>query len=112
MLAITLYNGANPEMLGMLPQIFGVVEHEGKTAKEMVNLEYGHGGGWHPFGGDKWSIQHLLGQDVLSYGTDDDAEAYRIVASWKVGDETVRLWEGSWVSITQKDGAFEVSRMD
>jgi len=93
---------ATEEHLGYLPNF--LYEEDPRTAKEQFDDRYRFGGGWVPFEGFK-----LLSSGELKYPGDPPMP---IVAEVKLRDETIRLYTHSWVVIIQKDGTYEVARMD
>lgn len=93
---------ANAEMLGFIPTFLS--ERDPRPAAEQFDDAYRHGGGWHPFEGFK-----MLPDGSLKYPGDP---AYQILAQAKLRDETISIYEHAWVAIVQKDGSFQVSRMD
>lgn len=82
-----------------------------RPAKEQFNENYAHGGGWSPFGGDKWTIETNLanGKCRLVYPGDPP---FQQVAEARLRDEKIVLFDGELVAIIQSDGTFEVTRMD
>ena len=82
-----------------------------RPAKEQFDERYAHGGGWSSFGGDKWTIDKPLSKEAVTLTYDGD-EAYPELARATMRDETVILFESSWVAIIQPDATFEVARMD
>lgn len=94
---------ASSEMLGLLPTFWS--ELDPRPAKVQANLAYAHGGGWQPFNGFRVASDG----SSLSY---PDVRPLLLLAEAKLRDETIRLYECSWVSITQPDGSVEIARMD
>jgi hypothetical protein len=88
--------------LGLLPQMLN--SSDPRPAREQLDSGYRHGGGWDPFPGFK-----LSNNDNLLYPGDPPT---RPVASTKLRDETIVLYEHEWVAIIQPDRSFEVCRMD
>lgn len=93
---------ANPEHLGFIPSWLN--PDDPRPVREQLDRFYRHGGGWHHFPGFK-----LLPNKNIRYYGDPDTQ---LLASTKVRDEEVRLYEHSWVMILQPDGSFEINRMD
>lgn len=91
------------DMLGLIPMMF--TDAVQVSVKEQINQNYRHGGGWQPMQG--WRFTPETG--VLSYTGDPP---YRPIAKAQVGEETVYVYQHAWVCIVQKDGTFEVARMD
>jgi len=91
--------------LGILPQFFD--EADPRPAREQINENYAHGGGWHPFEGFE------LGQDKKGYYLDyPEDPPMREIARAKLRDETIVLFQYDWVAIIQKDGTFEIASVD
>lgn len=97
-----LYPGMTAEHLGFIPLFFS--EDDPRPAKEQLDENYAHGGGWRPM--EKW--KHI-GVHRIQYPGDEPLEP---VAEAHLRDETICLYEGAWVAIFHKDGSFEVSRCD
>ena len=99
-----LYPGATREMLGIIPSFLSDID--ARPAAKQIDANYTHGGGWSPFKGHK-----LLNFDppVLKYPQDPPLRA---VAETKLRDERIILFESAWVTIVQKDGSYETSRVD
>jgi len=93
---------ATPEMLGLIPEFLN--ENDPRSAREQLDANYSHGGGWLPIPGFS-----MLPNGDLSYPGDPPFE---LLAETKLRDETIRVFHYSWVAIIQPDGSFEVSRMD
>lgn len=90
------------EMLGMLPEFLS--EHNPAPAKEQLDHNYKHGGGWKPFNGFK-----LCNNNSLIYPGDPPLKP---LAQAKLHNELVVFYDCSWVAIIQLDRSFEVCRMD
>jgi hypothetical protein len=91
------------EHLGFLPVIFS--EDDPSPAREQVNKKYAYGGGWNPQ--SRWTVD----AKTLTARYPGD-EPLQPIAKRKLHDETVVLYEGSYVAVIQPDGSFEVARMD
>lgn len=98
-----------PEGLGFLPSFLS--ENDPRPAREQINENYAHGGGWHPFNGFTRTDDNCLVYpgDGTVYAPD---EFYYPLAEAQLRDEKLYFYEGEWLSIVQPDGSFEVSRMD
>jgi hypothetical protein len=83
-------------------------DRDPRAAKEQIDENYQHGGGWSPMQGWKLGPTTLR----LTYGSGDEAEHYDPLAKTTLRDETIVYYHSSWVAIVQKDGTFEVSRVD
>jgi hypothetical protein len=103
----------NEQWAGMLPEFLS--DFDPRPAKEQFNENYAHGGGWHPFT-DKWKIDKPfeIGKAKLKYPGDPPLkELSRTVLHGQFPQaEMIILFESEMVAIVQKDGTFEVSRMD
>jgi len=91
------------------PGVFGPIPmwldpEDPRRAAEQLNEHYAHGGGWQPFEGFK-----ELPDGSIVY---PDAEPLRPLAAISMRDEIVVMYPYSWVMIRQKDGTFEICRMD
>jgi hypothetical protein len=93
---------ANMEMLGLIPEFLD--ERDPRPAREQIDQNYRHGGGWQPFPGFT-----MLPDGDLSYPGDPPT---RLIAETHLRDETIRFYDCSWLAIVQPDGTFEVSRVD
>jgi hypothetical protein len=101
MIWVALHPQARPEMLGYIPQF--ISEDDPRPAKEQFQQNYIFGG-WSPFQGHK-----LIAGDRLKYP--GDPPMLPIFRTY-LRDEEITLYEHDWVMIKQKDGTWEVSRMD
>ncbi len=93
---------ATPEMLGFIPEFLN--EDDPRPAKEQIDSNYGHGGGWHPLPG--WT---MLPDGNISYPGDPPC---LLLAETKLRDETIRVYQYAWMAIIQPDGSFEIARLD
>lgn len=92
---------ATGDMLGLIPSFLS--DKDPRHAKEQINDNYAHGGGWSPFQGFK------LEGDVFQYPEDPPL---RLIAETELRGEVIRLYEHSWLVIIQPDGSWETSRVD
>ena len=92
---------ATEDMLGFIPMF--VSELNPLSAKEQLDQAYKHGGGWHKFEG------FTMTEQGLEYPGDPPIV---LLAEAKLRDETIRIYQYSWVAIVQKDGTYEIARMD
>lgn len=90
------------EAAGMIP--LWLSESDPRPAAEQLNEHYAHGGGWVPFDGFD-----LIDGSALRYPDDPD---HMPLAMGKLRDEKIMVYHFGWVAILQKDGSFEVARMD
>ena len=91
------------EHLGFIPDF--VFEHDPRSAKEQFNERYWPG--WKPFNG--FEMIDCDGNNTLVYPGDPPLPP--MAEAW-LRDEKIMFYEHSWVAIIQKDGSFEVCRMD
>lgn len=88
--------------LGFLPSFLHT--DDPAPAAEQLGEGYRFAGGWRPQKGFK-----LTDSNCLQYPGDPPL---RPMAETKIRDETVYLFEGSFVAVVQSDRSFEVCRMD
>jgi hypothetical protein len=100
-----LHPHATVEHLGYLPQIINAC-YAG-TVREQITQNYAHGSGYSPFGKDKWKYNQAA--QTLNYPGDPELKP---IASTMIGDEKVLMYNHAIVAIIQKDGSFDVVRMD
>lgn len=91
--------------LGFLPHFFSQADL--RPAKEQLNENYAHGGGWHPYGEGKWKLD--LVTHKLHYPGDPPM---KVLAEAKLRDELILFYNYAIVAIVQPDGSFEVARID
>jgi hypothetical protein len=101
-IAFVAYHPYASDFLGFIPQFLS--ERDPRPAKEQINERYAHGGGWFPFEGFKMNEDRSI-----QYPGDS---SYPLVAEARLRDETILVYPHAWVAIMQKDGTFEISRMD
>ena len=101
----TTYRGWRLGDLGLLPAIVNSIDS--RPVAEQVADKYRHGGGWSPFKGFK--LAGAGGGRTLRYPEDPPLH---MVASTRIRDEEVLLFEGDWLCVVQPDGTFAVSRID
>lgn len=89
---------ATMDMLGLVPYFI----HDDDPDPAAKQFEKRYIGGWLPQTDFKMYENRIVG----------DGPIYRLIAEAQLRDETIRFYDGSWVAIIQKDGSFEVSRMD
>lgn len=88
--------------LGLLPAFLS--ESSPDRAAAQLHRHYSFGGGWLPIKGFK-----LRDNNHLLYPGDPPL---RPIAETKCRDETVCVYECSFVAVIQPDRSFEVARMD
>jgi hypothetical protein len=96
-----LQPGIRPDILGFIPSFLN--DADPRPAAEQFNANYKFGG-WRPFDGFT-----LLSGDILKYPGDPPI---RPLAMTILRDEEIFFYEHAWVMIKQKDGSWQVSRMD
>lgn len=96
------------EHLGIIPYWLTANDHH--PAKEQLDDNYQHGGGWRHINGFA-----LSDDNSLQYGPDDDEDRDPPLvprAVCQLREETIVFYDYSWVAIIQPDRSFEVCRMD
>jgi hypothetical protein len=103
-----LPKGVDPEDFaedyGPLLSFIHVDDH--RPMREQFDERYAHGGGWRPFGKDKF---RMLKNGSLTYPGDP---TFRPLAVLRHHEERAFIYKYGIVCIVQPDGTFEVSRMD
>ena len=102
MTIIILAPGATLDHVGLIPHWLD--EDDPRPAKEQLGENYAHGGGWQPFEGFE-----LRKNRSIKYPGD---EPMAPLAMMRMRDEMILIYPHAWVLILQKDGSFEVCRMD
>ena len=102
MTTIFLLNGGTLDDIGPLP--LWLDENDPRPAKEQLDVHYQHGGGWQPFEGFK-----LLKGGRIKYPGDP---AHKPLAMMQLREEVIMVYPHAWVMILQKDGSYEICRMD
>lgn len=92
---------ATIHMLGYIPLFFNA--DDPLSAKEQIDKNYRHGGGWRSFKGFK------MLDNGIKYPGDP---LMPLLFEAKLRNETLRFYDGSWLAIIQPDGSFEISRID
>lgn len=98
-----LREGHRLEELGLIPMF--VSEADSRPAREQFDENYQHGGGWSPFKGHSFDPKTF----ELSYPDDPPLKPIAVAT---LRDETIIVYDYAFVLILQKDGSFEVCRMD
>lgn len=83
---------------------FWLDDADPRPAAEQLDEHYAHGGGWHPFDG------FVLHKDSsIKYPGDP---AMKPIAAIAFRKELILFYPMAWVMILQRDGTFEICRMD
>lgn len=99
------FTRVRPCNLGFLPEFCS--DHNPKGAVEQIAKAYAHGGGWNDFTG--FRLEKVKDQWQLAYPGDPPMKQ---LASAKLRDETIVLFEYDWVAVIQPDESFRVARID
>lgn len=102
MLWIRLDKRAVMDHLGLIPSFLS--ETDPRPAAEQINTNYGFAGGWNPQPKFK-----LLNDGSLEYP--GDPVLHPLFES-RLRDEHIFVYEYGYTAIVQKDGSFEVCRLD
>jgi len=102
MTTVFLLNGGTLDAVGIIP--LWLNEKDPRPAKDQLDDHYRHGGGWQPFEG--FTLQR---DSSIKYPGDP---AHKPRAMMKLRDEVILMYDHAWVLILQKDGTFEICRMD
>ena len=92
-----------PEHLGLIPLFLS--EDDPRSAREQIHVRYAHGGGWHPYHGFKFNPKTY----TLKHPGDP---TLRPLARAQLRTETILFYDYAWVGIMQKDGSFDIARID
>jgi len=90
------------DAVGCIPSFLS--EDDPRPAREQLHQNYAHGGGWDPVPRFKMDDRNRL----LYPG---DPPMFPLVRMY-LRDEEILIYISGWVAIKQKNGSFEVSRMD
>ncbi len=102
MVSVVLLNGGTPDSVGLIPMWLDADDK--RPAREQLNEHYAHGGGWQPFEG------FVLRKDGgIKYPGDP---THKPRAAMMLREELILVYDHGWVLIRQKDGSFEICRMD
>jgi hypothetical protein len=110
MTLVTIFpNDMYPDIIGMigyLPHFLS--ENDPRPAKEQLDANYQHGGGWRPLAG--WKLVKWTDTGpVIQYPGDP---AIAPIAKIELRDEAIWIYPHAQVMIAQPNGDFEVARMD
>ena len=103
MTIIALMNGGTLDSLGLIP--FWLDPDDPRPAREQLNEHYAHGGGWRPQAGFKFNKRDMS----VRFPGDPP---FRPIAMMKFRDEKIIAYQYAYFMILQKDGSFEICRMD
>lgn len=103
MLSFQYLHPRGPELVGYIPGFLSL--NDPRPAKEQLNENYAHGGGWRPMGG--WTFNPI--NQCLKYPGDP---ALLPVARAQMREEEIIVYAHAWVAIVRQDGSFEVARLD
>ena len=111
-----LVDGTDPEILGLLPAMFSLRDPEPATVQ--ADRNYSHGGGWMPLEGHQLETDEN-GRHVLLYRPnapepepEGEDPPLQELARTELRDEMILLFDYGFVVVKQKDGSFEIARMD
>lgn len=88
------------DYIGIIPQML----HDDRPVREQLNEGYAHGGGWQPFDG------FTMDEAGRLCFPGDPPQSPRVWTDY--GSERIIFYDHAWVAILQRDGSFEVARMD
>lgn len=94
-------------IVGYLPQMLS--EDNPASAQEQLHNGYLHGGGWNDFHGFILGKDEKAGKFFLQYPGDPPM---RERSRTTLRNETVVLFDSSWVAVIQPDETFRVARFD
>lgn len=89
--------------LGLLPSFIN--PRDGRGAIEQLDSNYQHGGGWTNIPGFMLDTKTF----IMQYPGDPPFEP---LAKATLRDETILFYDHALVGVLQKDGSFQVSRID
>lgn len=96
-----LHPNVDEDSLGFIPFFFN--DEDPRSAKEQIDTAYVSG--WNSFHGFKMDPQ----TQALKYPDDPELP---VLARAMMRDEQILFYDCAWVAIRQKDGSFEVARID
>jgi len=99
---ILLLKGGTPDHVGLIPNMLD--QDDPRPVKEQLDAGYQHGGGWRPMSKFK-----QLKDGTAVYPGDPPMPPRAMI---HVKDEIVIIYDYGFVAIVQKDGGFEIARMD
>ncbi len=102
MITFNMLYGHQEYELGHLPTFLSPSNPKG--AREQLNDNYGHGGGWRPFNGFRRSPSNNI-----TYPGDPTMSP---IAITHLREELILVYPHAWVMVVQPDDSFEICRMD
>ena len=104
MIAVTMLHSVPLELVGFIPDMLS--EDDPRSAREQLDANYKHGGGWQRFIGHT-----LIPEDgfTLCYPGDPPMHPIALI---RLRRERIVIYPHAWVLILQDDNTFEVARMD
>jgi hypothetical protein len=102
-----------PEHLGYIPSFLD--EEDERPAREQLDANYRHGGGWRPQQG--WQLKRTQGLVPITIrypggGEEPDTELKPLAFTTLHSREVIVMFPLGYVLIMQHNGQFEVARMD
>lgn len=91
------------DLVGYIPEFLSV--HDPLPAVQQLDANYKHGGGWRPIKGFKMDMK----THAIKYPGDP---SYPPIAVIELRDEKIFVYPHAWVAVVQKDGSYEIARMD
>lgn len=102
-LTFTYLHPHGDQLVGWIPEFLSLTSE--LSAREQININYRHGGGWQPLEG--WRYNPTT--KVLSYPGDPPLKP---IAQATLRDELILVYPHAWVCIVQKNGKYQVARLD
>jgi hypothetical protein len=107
---VILFNGTDPEQLGMLPYFIDPTDK--RKAREQFDANYQHGGGWRPIEDFRCAkVEMADGQDTIMISYPGDPPLFPLAVMYHQG-EAILFFPHALVGILQNNGSIEVARMD
>jgi hypothetical protein len=103
MVTILIREGFTPDIWGFIP--YWLDTEDPRPAAKQLDEHYQHGGGWTPQEGFTFDKK----TKAVSYPGDPP---FQPIAIMRFRDETIIAYQYSYFLILQKDGSFEICRMD
>lgn len=94
---------AGLDAVGIIPEFLD--DHDPRPAREQIDANYAHGGGWKPIRQAKVNPE----TGVFTYPGDPP---FLPMATTQLRDERIIVYKYGMVAIVQPDGSAEVSRID